>query len=104
MKKLLLIFALIAFLSCSDNGKKEFTPLDALVMSQHFVKQKLKSPSTAEFGSSTERVTKLNDSTFMVRNYVDSQNSFGAMIRSEYACTLYFTNDATAYLIDLTIE
>lgn len=78
--------------------------MNALVMSEHFVKQNLKSPSTAEFGSSTENITKLNDSTFEVRSYVDSQNSFGAMLRMNYYCKLYFDQEETAYLLDLELD
>ncbi|MCR5045005.1 MAG: zinc ribbon domain-containing protein [Treponema sp.] len=48
------------------------------------VKGKLKSPSTAKFPSKTEvKITK-NKDTYIIQGYVDSQNSFGATVRTKY--------------------
>lgn len=88
----------------AENGKREFSKLEALSMSQLFVKDRLKSPSSAEFGYGEDQVFQKNDSTFIVESYVDSQNSFGAMLRSKYVCTLYFDQEGTAHLIDLTMN
>ena len=69
--------------------KARYTDQQALIQSYEFVKQNLKSPSTAEFGSQGT-ITKLNDTTFIVINTVDSQNSFGAMLRSNYSIKIIF--------------
>jgi len=64
--------------------------IDAYVMSQVFVEQKLKAPSTAEFPTSRNAsITKIND-VFTVSCYVDAQNSFGAQIRTNYTAKLYY--------------
>lgn len=68
----------------------------ALIVSRDFVKQRLKSPSSAEFDESTNGVVQLNDSTFMVSSHVDSQNSFGAMLRSEYKAVIVFDSKGMA--------
>lgn len=48
------------------------------------VKENLKSPSTAKFPSKKEvKITK-NKDTYIIRGYVDSQNSFGATVRTKY--------------------
>lgn len=60
----------------------------ALFASQTFVRDSLKSPASAKFPTSSDdrgvTVRKSGDCTFTVLGYVDSQNSFGAMIRSRY--------------------
>lgn len=80
----------------------------AYVMSQTFVKRHLKSPSTAEFPWMTDdnvSVSYLGDCTSLVVSYVDSQNGFGAMIRSKYAVKLKYNPDTDNYtLIDIGID
>ena len=52
---------------------------------QLFVEKQLKSPSTADFPFGGHRhVTKLGGNRYRVDSYVDSQNSFGAQIRTEF--------------------
>jgi hypothetical protein len=61
----------------------------AYVQAENFVKLSLKSPSTAKFpffGEGKETTT----DTYIVDSYVDSQNGFGAMIRSNFSITLQF--------------
>lgn len=89
--------------ACGDNQPNSPTKLSALVMSQELVKQKLKAPSTAEFGATTDDVQQLNDSTFIVNGFVDSENTFGAKLRSNYSATIIFKNDGTAYSNDITL-
>ena len=85
------IFAPNSESSNTNNLKKVHSKLEAYTMSQGFVKNKLKSPSTAEFTCDYEKnVTQISDSMFVVNGFVDSQNSFGAMLRSSYRCTLLF--------------
>ena len=77
---------------CSGSDKvKEYTKLNALIASQNFVETRLTSPSSAEFSYDYEnKVQKINDTTFRVVGWVDSQNRFGAMVRSNYTCTIIF--------------
>lgn len=63
----------------------------AFVMSQSFVEKSLKAPSTADFPYITSdgvTVSKLPSCKFQVDAYVDSQNSFGAKIRTHYVAVL----------------
>ncbi|MDO6426196.1 hypothetical protein Q4489_04190 [Thalassotalea sp. 1_MG-2023] len=54
-----------------------------------YVKYQLKSPATADFPSfNKKRVEYLGDCTHRVRSYVDSQNSFGAIVRTQYLVEL----------------
>ena len=70
----------------STNGK-----IGAFVMSQTFMKRRLKSPSTADFPWYTDSevsVSHRGGGTFLVESYVDSQNAFGAKLRTHYLCEL----------------
>lgn len=60
-------------------------------MSQLFVKDALKAPSTAKFPVySEDMVVDGGDGSFIVSAYVDAQNSFGAMMRSNYVCIMQY--------------
>jgi hypothetical protein len=96
----------------------------AEVMCHDFVEDRLKSPSTADFGglfddrdkaafvdAETAAQTGLdtsnlhNTGVWVVVGSVDAQNSFGAMIRSEYTCVMdYDKNTQNWYLLDISIE
>lgn len=70
-------------------GPGEPDEIGAFVMSQQFVENALKSPSTADFCSYTEaRVVDLGEGRFRVTAWVDSENSFGATVRTKYVCHL----------------
>lgn len=89
-----------------DPPKKSTNELSELAAAcaQLEVKELLKSPTSAEFNS-TPTVTPINDTVFGVSGNVDSQNSFGAMIRSNFMCIVTFTDNAENYIVsDLAIE
>lgn len=60
------------------------TDIDACVMAQDFVKDRLKAPATADFSSCSDGSATKNGETWTVTGYVDSQNGFGAKLRSRY--------------------
>ena len=96
------IVIILLFMTCSGvfSGKSSLTPatkseqsleIEAFVGSQMAVEENLKSPSSAKFPSiidSKVSVKKLAENKYSVSAYVDSQNSFGAMIRNYYTCTV----------------
>lgn len=105
----------ILFVSCSSDESE--TPeqkaermckdeISARVMAQSFIKDRLKAPSTAEFSGYGETKTLyLGDCTHQVIGYVDSQNSFGAQIRTHYSATVKNSKGTENWnLIDLTTE
>ena len=70
-----------------DDEKACSSDVSAFVMSQTFVKQRLKAPSTADFpyiSSDGVQTQYKGNCTHQVLAYVDSQNSFGAKIRTKY--------------------
>lgn len=65
--------------------------LEAYSMTQIFVKNRLKSPSTVDFPTlALKCVVSEADSTFKVISYVDSQNGFGATIRTHFQAILKY--------------
>jgi hypothetical protein len=81
----------------------------AFVMSQEFVRRRLKAPSTAEFPYITNdqvAVSTKADCAFRVIAWVDAQNGFGAQIRSRYVVDLKLLDDdaGTWQVIDVRID
>ncbi len=81
-----LIFILLAMFAPGDPRSAEDKARDAAEITAYLkakraVLEKLKAPSTAEFG---EHAVKDDGPAFTVAGYVDAQNSFGAQIRSQY--------------------
>ncbi len=58
-----------------------------------YVKQQLKSPSTAEFPDKDFKVWFEPDSTVTIKCAVDAQNSYGAMIRGNYYLKMKWKKD-----------
>lgn len=59
------------------------------------VKEYLKSPSTASFAETRERVEHteyVGNNTYIITSYVDSQNSFGAELRNRFTAKIKFEN------------
>lgn len=72
----------------------------AQLQAEGFIKEKLKSPSSADFDWGSTKVWYLKDSTFMVKGAVDSQNSFGAMIRTRYEARVRQLNESDWTILD----
>lgn len=92
---------IIGIWSFDDSPKKHsHSPDDAYVMAQNFVEDRLRSPSTADFPSSSQaRITHLGGGSYRVAAWVDSQNGFGAMVRTKFTCELH-TNDGNRWICD----
>ncbi len=89
-----IIFVLIRL--CSEGNEPE-TPIPwnqkdnsatAWVYTQMYVKNHLKSTSTAKFPWGYSDYVDRIGTTYTIKSYVDSQNSFGAMIRTYFNATV----------------
>ena len=85
--------------SNSKNSSADEMNFKAYVVAEGRVQDQLKTPSKAEFpASSKAQINSQPDNIWIVSSYVDSQNSFGAMIRSYWTITLkYIGNDPDRY-------
>lgn len=62
---------------------------DAYVACRQFVRDRVATPATAEFPpTSGARITGDGDGPYVVAATVDAENSFGALVRSEFTCTV----------------
>jgi hypothetical protein len=76
--------------------------IDAFVMSQTFVKRELVSPSSAEFPwFDKSMATQVDEDTWIINSYVDSQNKFGAMLRTNYTAKIKYLGNDEWRLLDL---
>ena len=106
---LLMLAAFVAFVVMCDKVTRIPTPspgattrstpsddkIGAWVMAKEFVKDRLKAPGTADFGSAwrdyqdpDECVTYLGSNRYKVIGWVDAENTFGAKIRNRFYCVL----------------
>jgi hypothetical protein len=70
-----------------DRSSKAYVPdsHEAFYMAKELMKKSLKAPSTADFAAYHEStINNLGADEWRVSSYVDSQNSFGAMIRTTF--------------------
>lgn len=64
----------------------------AAVICNNLVRQSLKSPSSAKFPWVPDMSRRPNRD-YYVTSYVDSQNGFGAMIRTDFTCNVRYVSD-----------
>lgn len=66
---------------------------------EKYVKNLLKLPHTADFPflQSMEAVEALGNHRYRVRSYVDSQNVFGATIRTQFSCLLRYRPESKSW-------
>ena len=72
----------------SDSPREIDWTFHAIIQCESEVKRQLKAPSTAKFVKREQEVYKMGESKWGVVGAVDAQNSFGAIVRSEFACQL----------------
>lgn len=69
---------------------------DARFYCEREVESLLKAPTTAEFSSTASA----SGSPYTVSGTVDAENSFGAMLRSEFRCTVEFLGNQHRVTVD----
>lgn len=77
---------------------------DAFVIAEKAVKEKLKSPSTAQFCTTTEATIGRNGNTWTVKGWVDAQNGLGATVRANFVVTFTFASKDTYSVALCTVE
>jgi len=79
--------------------------IEALTMCQQFVKDRLRSPKSADFPwASDGRVTALGSGQYRIRSYVDAQNAFGAEVRTNFTCTVQVSGGDRWRLVNLDMK
>lgn len=96
------IFILFVLAQAAKDQKQEKTTNNikpdseiAYVIAQNYISISLKSPSTADFPALDYHYSMPDSVTYIISSYVDSQNGFGAMIRTNYKITLRYNGGET---------
>lgn len=79
----------------------------AYIMTEDWVKERLRSPSTADFPGVFDRdghITYNGNQTYSIRSYVDAQNAFGGTVRTHFAAEVQQTGEDTWRLLSLSLE
>lgn len=87
---LLFIFSIVGCGNSSSNNDSTNKFL-AYNYAEKYVKQNLKSPTTAKFPGLHEKnshIKELGNNKYEINSWVDSQNSFGAMVRTKFSCVI----------------
>lgn len=89
---LLAIVAFVVYDGDNDNpdAEDEHPADEARIACEAWVRDELKSPSTAQFTDGTATGT---DGDWTITGSVDSENSFGATLRSAWTCTAKVDGD-----------
>lgn len=89
------VVLLVALTPADDKPKKpsksEVKPFHAWVAAKELVKAKLTSPATADFPAADDRHDNVNDTTFWIEGHVDSQNAYGAVLRTSFQIKVVYT-------------
>jgi hypothetical protein len=75
----------------------------AFVIAEDFVKKQLKAPSTAKFAPKWESTVTGGDKgcKYEITSWVDSQNSYGAQIRTEFQIVVKYAGNHQWQLVSL---
>lgn len=93
--------AALALTGCSTEStpKEEvggWTKTEARSLCHQQVEDRLKSPASADFEGLTEFEAEKTSDSWKISGHVDSQNSFGATIRTVYSCNVRPTSETDA--------
>lgn len=88
-----------------DAGNKyKVTGLECYEVSKQFVEQRLKCPSTADFPALDYKYAQQDSSKYIIRSYVDSENGFGAKVRTNYIIVMKFNGGSATDPANWTVE
>jgi hypothetical protein len=102
MKSLLFVLIASTILISCDYSDSEDPEFKATYNVEHYVRNQLKAPNSAEFSGTT--ATKIEDNIYLVTGSVDAQNSFGATLRKNFSCEIEFTSRNKYVIKDFTLE
>jgi hypothetical protein len=83
----------IESITSEDITPEENHTIEAFVYAQEQIEKQIKSPSSAEWPIASESLLHQKGNIYTFKSYFDSQNSFGAMIRTKYICVVEENNN-----------
>jgi hypothetical protein len=99
---ILAIAVLVGWMVMESNREKDeaLTEGKAYHAATNFVSMRLKAPATAKFATMRECRIEPVELGYNVRGHVDAQNSFGAMLRTDWEVTVERTGYVDGKLIE----
>lgn len=89
----------------SKNWREDDDWIGAYVEVQNHVEQRLKSPGTADFPwTPSKHGSNVATQTYYIEAYVDSQNGFGATLRTNFAAIIRKVGEDDWQVDKLTLE
>jgi len=79
------------------DGNDGNSPAGAYAACKDMVRHRLKSPTTAEFCSFADARTVLQGEAYRINGWVDAENSFGAKLRTQFSCLLYWDGSESTW-------
>ena len=79
-------FAYLVFVAFGGGSSSDETKV--WVLAKHSVEQKLKSPDSAKFPNKSKATISEVNGKYIIKSYVDANNSFGGSVRSKFTVTL----------------
>ncbi len=115
MKKILIILICsVCFVGCMNSEQRRKADANALyeqkikaekefaskayLIAKNFIKKKIKASNTAEFPFLDYQSTSISPRIVEIRSYFDTQNNFGATVRTHYTIKMEQTGDDWADL------
>lgn len=95
--------ALSASLAACGGGSDTADQVGAYRSCERAVEASLKAPATADFSGYSGSTITADGEVYSVSGYVDSENSFGANVRSTWDCQVRSTGDNWD-LVDLNVS
>jgi hypothetical protein len=91
----LAIFVISLARTCYDNQDYHYSPdkFDAYATAKSFVEKELKAPRTAKFPMTSDIQIYQSANEWTIIGYVDSQNGFGALVRTQYKIEMSYDSD-----------
>lgn len=99
MKTGIALGVLLLLAGCSGEPYDPNNESEARAQCEGFVDQRIKAPATADYNLTATR----KGDGWEVVGTVDSENGFGAKVRSEVRCEVHFEGD-TAYLDSIAVN
>lgn len=98
-------FVVVAMMAAPSTPPAPHDKATAYAMCQDWVKGRLQSPGSADFPfGDVTKTEDLGHGAYRIRSYVDSQNGFGALVRTKYDCSTHWVSGQNWHLDRLATE
>lgn len=98
----IVVVATVLF-SMLGGSEEDDNKVGAIVVCEQFVEQRLRSPGSADFQTANSDRVRVSGDTFVYSAFVDSQNGFGAELRTDFICTVEHIEGDRFRLVDLQL-